>query len=154
LRGVADMERVLSRIALRSARPRDLTALRSALAAMPALRQLLAGLSSPLLAALRADCSDHLAEHALLERAVAVEPAALLRDGGVIAAGYDAELDELRRIASDTDAWLLEIANNVNSSAPASPTSSSASTACRVSISSCRARRPTRRRPSTSAGRP
>jgi DNA mismatch repair protein MutS len=109
LRGVADMERVLSRVALRSARPRDLVALRSALAAMPALRQLLGTLNSPLLDTLHADCSDHGVEHELLDRAVAAAPAAMLREGGVIASGYDAQLDELRRISGDTDAWLLEL---------------------------------------------
>jgi DNA mismatch repair protein MutS len=109
LRAVGDIERVLARVALRSARPRDLTQLRTALGALPALRASLKSLASPLLAALHGEGSDHLAEHALLVRAIEAEPATLLRDGGVIAKGYDPQLDELRRISADTDAWLLEL---------------------------------------------
>jgi DNA mismatch repair protein MutS len=109
LRAVGDIERVLSRVALRSARPRDLAQLRAALAAMPALRRELAALSSPLLTTLQADSNDHLADHALLATAVAEEPATFLRDGGVIASGYDADLDELRRIATHSDEFLLEL---------------------------------------------
>jgi DNA mismatch repair protein MutS len=109
LRAVGDIERVLARIALRSARPRDLTQLRTALGALPTLRAAVAALSSPLLATLLGDSSDHIAEHALLTRAVAEEPATLLRDGGVLAVGFDSQLDELRRIAANTDDYLLEL---------------------------------------------
>ncbi|MGC4029939.1 MAG: DNA mismatch repair protein MutS [Steroidobacteraceae bacterium] len=109
LRPVGDLERVLARVALRSARPRDLVALRSALAALPALRTLVAGLDSPLLQRLRQHIGEHAAEHRLLAQAIAAEPAALLRDGGVIAAGFDAGLDQLRRISTNTDEFLLEL---------------------------------------------
>ncbi len=109
LRAVGDIERVLARVALRSARPRDLTQLRTALGALPALRTHVATLSSPLLANLLGDSSDHTAEHALLALAIAAEPATLLRDGGVMAVGYDEQLDELRRIAANSDAYLLEL---------------------------------------------
>jgi DNA mismatch repair protein MutS len=61
------------------------------------------------LARLSAAVGEHTAELGLLRRAIAEEPAAMLRDGGVIAPGFDAALDELRRIASDTDAFLLEL---------------------------------------------
>ena len=109
LRGVGDMERVLARIALRSARPRDLAQLRETLARVPAVRAQLAPLGSPLLTTLHADSGDHLDVHDLLQRAVAAEPAAMLRDGDVIAAGYDAGLDELRGISAHTDRFLLEL---------------------------------------------
>jgi DNA mismatch repair protein MutS len=109
LRGVGDLERVLARVALRGARPRDLVQLRAGLSGLPPLRAALARIDSPLLRTLRADTADHAAEHALLERAIAAEPSTFLRDGGVIAAGYDAELDELRHISTHTDEFLLEL---------------------------------------------
>ena len=109
LRPIGDMERILARIALRSARPRDLSGLRLALAALPPLREAVQQLTSPLLRDIAQSIDAHEEEHALLCRAIAAEPAAMVRDGGVIAEGYDAELDELRRISSDTDAYLLEL---------------------------------------------
>jgi len=109
LRAVGDLERILARIALRSARPRDLTQLRGALAELPALRAALALIDSPLLASLHGVSADHAAERELLVAAVAAEPSVFLRDGDVIAPGYDTELDELRRIATHTDDFLLEL---------------------------------------------
>ncbi len=109
LQPIGDVERILARVALRSARPRDLTGLRIALAALPNLLSFLTTLASPRLKALAAAVSGHEAETALLQRAIAEEPSAMIRDGDVIATGYDAELDELRRISTDTDAFLLEL---------------------------------------------
>jgi DNA mismatch repair protein MutS len=109
LAAVGDVERILARVALRSARPRDLTGLRASLRALPGLRRALAAFDSPLLAALHARSDEHRDVERLLTAAIAAEPAALVRDGDVIAQGYDAELDELRRIASHTDDFLLEL---------------------------------------------
>jgi len=109
LQPIGDVERILARVALRSARPRDLTGLRMALAALPNLRHILTSLAAPRLTALTHTVSDHQAETTLLARAIAEEPSAVIRDGDVIATGYDAELDELRRISTDTDAFLLEL---------------------------------------------
>ena len=109
LRTLGDLERILARVALRSARPRDLVQLRTALLSLPSLRHALAELDSPLLRELHATTADHAAEQALLHAAIAVEPATFLRDGDVIAAGFDAELDELRRISTHTDDFLLEL---------------------------------------------
>ncbi|MGH8141668.1 MAG: DNA mismatch repair protein MutS, partial [Steroidobacteraceae bacterium] len=109
LRGIGDLERILARVALRSARPRDLVQLRTSLAGMPGLRAALSAFDSPLLAQLQAAIGAHLVEHALLARAIAVEPGHLLRDGGIIAAGHDAGLDELRAIAGNTDEFLLQL---------------------------------------------
>jgi DNA mismatch repair protein MutS len=103
------MERILARVALGNARPRDLTGLRLALGALPTLRGALAAHDAALIVKLAAAVGGHAEELALLQRAVAAEPAAMVRDGGVIAPGYDAELDELRLIATDTDAFLLEL---------------------------------------------
>ncbi len=105
LRGVSDVERIASRIALRQVRPRELAGLRATLGALPALRAQVPH-GAPLLAGLSEALSpDEAMADAL--RAIAEEPAALLRDGGVIAADVDAELDELRGIASHCDAFLL-----------------------------------------------
>lgn len=106
---IGDIERMLARIALRTARPRDLSGLRLALAALPPLRLALAAHATPLLARLGAEVGEHAEELGLLRRAIAEEPSAMLRDGGVVAPGYDPELDELRLISTDTDAFLLEL---------------------------------------------
>ena len=113
LRGIGDLERILARIALRSARPRDLAQLRAALGVLPALHELLlamqAATPSPLIERLLSEFSDHRAEHAVLARAVVDSPPHFLRDGGVIAPGYDAELDELRLLGSNTKQFLLDL---------------------------------------------
>jgi DNA mismatch repair protein MutS len=113
LRGTGDLERILARIALRSARPRDLAQLRAALAALPALQRTLgatkAQTRSSLLAQLAGELSDHADEHALLAGALVESPPHVLRDGGVICAGYDPELDELRLLGSNTEQFLLDL---------------------------------------------
>ena len=109
LAGVGDIERILSRVALRSARPRDLTQLRRSLKVLPALRAALAPIDSPLLGRIHGRIGEHLDQLALLSAAIAEEPATMVRDGEVIAAGYDAGLDELRRIATHTDEFLLDL---------------------------------------------
>ncbi|MGH8211357.1 MAG: DNA mismatch repair protein MutS, partial [Steroidobacteraceae bacterium] len=109
LHGIGDIERILSRVALRSARPRDLTQLRASLRILPALRAALAMIDSPLVQQLRAGIDAHDAVVELLSAALAAEPATFVRDGGVVADGYDADLDELRRIATHTDEFLLEL---------------------------------------------
>jgi DNA mismatch repair protein MutS len=109
LAAIGDLERILARIALRSARPRDLVRLRTGLGAVPALRRLLAGAPSALLQELTRAISDHQEEHALLHRAIEAVPPHYLREGGVIARGYDAELDELRRLGSNTEQFLVDL---------------------------------------------
>jgi len=109
LRAIGDVERILSRVALRSARPRDLTSLRASIAALPTLRAGLARIEAPLIIDLTHAVSDHADVLALLQQAIAEEPSVVLRDGDVIAPEYDAELDELRRIATHTDEFLLEL---------------------------------------------
>jgi DNA mismatch repair protein MutS len=109
LRDIGDLERILARVALRSARPRDLLQLRASLAATPGLRTAVAPFDSPALVALQRHIGEHAGERSLLQCAIAAEPSQLLRDGGVIAAGYDSGLDELRLIASNTDGFLLEL---------------------------------------------
>ncbi|MBX3642587.1 MAG: DNA mismatch repair protein MutS [Rubrivivax sp.] len=107
LRAVSDVQRITARIALRQVRPRELAGLRFTLQGLPALAAAAPG-GTALLDALRQGLapSPDIAE-AL--QAVADEPAVLLRDGGVIATGVDAELDELRGISQNCDAFLLEL---------------------------------------------
>ncbi len=109
LHGIGDVERILSRVALRSARPRDLRQLGGALARLPALRTQLDALESPLLEELSLEAGDHRRQAELLANAVIDNPPMLIRDGGVIAEGYDDELDELRAIANNADQFLLEL---------------------------------------------
>ena len=109
LRQVGDVERILARVALRSARPRDLAGLRDALGLLPELQSLLSGVDSPLLEQLAREAGAHPAVHALLSSAIVPTPPALLREGGVMAPGHDADLDELRRISEHSDEALLDL---------------------------------------------
>ncbi len=109
LRGVGDLERILARVALRSARPRDLSTLRDGLACAPVLRAQIATLDSPLLHTLVERFGDHADSVALLTAAIVPQPPVLQRDGGVIASGYDGELDELRRLSTHADQFLLDL---------------------------------------------
>ncbi len=108
LRTVSDVERIASRIALRQVRPRELAGLRATLLGLPSLRAA-APTGTALLDEWHAALSPDPAVGALLARAIAEEPAVQLRDGGVIATGFDAELDELRSIGQNCDAFLLEL---------------------------------------------
>lgn len=109
LKQIGDMERILTRVALRSARPRDLTRLRTALAALPQVQ--------PLLAVAQGERLQHLAALAeplpdlqtLLERALQDNPPMVIREGGVIADGYDKELDELRGLTTNAGEFLLAL---------------------------------------------
>ena len=107
MRSVSDVERTASRVALRQVRPRELAGLRQTLAGLPMLRDQ-APQGTPLLDSLRAALSPSPAVATTLQ-AIAEEPAVLLRDGGVIAPGFDADLDELRSISQNCDAYLLDM---------------------------------------------
>ena len=108
-RGLGDLERILTRIALRSARPRDLSTLRDGLALTPRIATLLHDLDSPRLQALATELGQHDATARLLALAVVAQPPLLARDGGVIAEGYDAELDELRTLSTNADQFLVDL---------------------------------------------
>ncbi|MBQ0794707.1 DNA mismatch repair protein MutS [Zhongshania sp.] len=107
LKQIGDLERILSRVALRSARPRDLSRLQRSLATLPLLQSQLKHFDIPYLINLRNEVSEFPALDDLLARAVAENPPMVLRDGGVIAEGYDSELDELRSLSSDAGEFLL-----------------------------------------------
>ncbi len=109
LQGIGDIERILARIALKSARPRDLATLRDSLALLPQLQQLLLQFDSPLLETLAKEAGTHPQEVDLLQRAIIENPPMLIRDGGVLARGYDSELDELRDLSQNADQFLLDL---------------------------------------------
>ncbi|MFN3594356.1 MAG: DNA mismatch repair protein MutS, partial [Thiobacillaceae bacterium] len=107
-KGMADIERITARIALKSARPRELAGLRDALARLPALVERLAAAGEPLAGfATRLQAPEGIFEQ--LARALLPEPAVQLREGGVINDGYDAELDELRRLQSGCGEFLMQL---------------------------------------------
>ena len=106
-KGMADLERIAARVALRSARPRDLSGLRDSLALIPGLRESLAGIEA--LAELSGQLAFPDSPSTLLARAIQAEPAVVLREGGVIADGFDAELDELRDLQSNSGEFLMAL---------------------------------------------
>jgi DNA mismatch repair protein MutS len=109
LRQIGDIERIIARVALKSARPRDLARLRDALAAIPELNARCAAVDSPRLNALREQAAPMPGVQALLAGALIETPPQLIRDGGVIAAGYDADLDELRALSQNADQFLIDL---------------------------------------------
>ena len=109
LKQVGDVERILSRIALGSARPRDLARLRDALRALPNIRAFLSQLDTPLSSQLLQKAIEfpHWVER--LTAAIIDNPPMVIREGGVIADGYDTELDELRNLSENANEFLLEL---------------------------------------------
>jgi DNA mismatch repair protein MutS len=109
LKRCADIERIATRVALGTARPRDLAALRDTLALLPDLAKPVVALDSPLIEKAREDLNLDGGIHALLSRSILPEPAPHLRDGGVIADGFNADLDELRALDKNSGAFLIEL---------------------------------------------
>ncbi len=110
---VPDIERITTRIALLTARPRDLASLRDGLTQLPALREQVAQCFIPGDSCLLRDIHDAIAVPEscldLLQRAIATEPATMVRDGGVFARGFDAELDELRALSENAGQFLVDL---------------------------------------------
>ncbi|WP_340619783.1 DNA mismatch repair protein MutS [Xenorhabdus siamensis] len=111
LRQVGDLERVLARLALRSARPRDLARMRHAFQQLPDIHQIMSSSDSPYIQVLQQRIGHFDELQTLLEKAIVETPPVLVRDGGVIATGYNAELDEWRALADGASDYLdrLEI---------------------------------------------
>ncbi|PPD33327.1 MAG: DNA mismatch repair protein MutS, partial [Methylomonas sp.] len=111
LKQVGDIERISSRIALKSARPRDLLVLRNTLAVLPGLQRVLIDSDNPQLGLLRKNIGEQPDMLALLQKAIIDNPPVLIRDGGVIAPGYHPELDELRNLSQNADQFLIDMEN-------------------------------------------
>jgi DNA mismatch repair protein MutS len=109
LNTIGDVERILGRLALRSARPRDLTRLRDSLAALPKLQELLQDLSTAYVEKLKEKINLFPNQVALLSAAISDNPPVVIRDGGVIAEGYDEELDELRAMSTNAGDFLIRL---------------------------------------------
>jgi DNA mismatch repair protein MutS len=109
LHQISDLERIVMRISLKSVRPRDFVQLRFSLQQLPALKALLSVLSAPELQKLHQNLQEHPELLDLLTRAIQDEPPMLIRDGDVLRAGYDAELDELRMMSANLDEFLLNL---------------------------------------------
>ncbi|MBS1269842.1 MAG: DNA mismatch repair protein MutS [Gammaproteobacteria bacterium] len=109
LRAIGDLQRILARIALQSARPGDLVRMREGLGALPRIRAITADLDAPLLTQLDSELGPHPIIHNLLCRAIDDQPAQIIREGGVIRDGYDSELDGLRTLNRDTGEFLLNL---------------------------------------------
>ena len=113
LKQVGDIERILARVALRSARPRDMARLRDALTVFPALQAALGNLQNAIgttrLAELQTAIADYPALCAQLRAALIENPPVVIREGGVIAEHYDAELDELRALSSNAGQFLIDM---------------------------------------------
>ncbi|MFT7053509.1 MAG: DNA mismatch repair protein MutS [Psychromonas sp.] len=109
LKQIGDVERVIARLALRSARPRDLTRLRTAFSLLPELQHLIADLPAELVAKLNKEMGSYPELLALLEKAVIDNPPVIIRDGGVIAEGYNEELDQWRSLAKGATDYLEQL---------------------------------------------
>ncbi|WP_267398089.1 DNA mismatch repair protein MutS [Pseudomonas sp. GM_Psu_2] len=109
LKDIGDLERILARIGLRNARPRDLARLRDALAALPALQDGLTQMIAPHLLDLARSIQTYPELAATLARAIIDNPPAVIRDGGVIKRGYDSELDELQTLSENAGQFLMDL---------------------------------------------
>jgi len=109
LKEIGDLERILARIGLRNARPRDLARLRDALGALPELQQAMAQLECTHLVSLATTISTYPELAELLSRAIIDNPPAVIRDGGVLKTGYDAELDELQSLSENAGQYLMDL---------------------------------------------
>ncbi len=108
-REIGDMERIVARVAMRTARPRDLVNLRQGILACEGLMDALEGADDPCLDACRSRLGPFPVWSRLLHNALAEEPSSSVRDGGVIREGYDSELDELRAMSRDNTEFLLDL---------------------------------------------
>ncbi|WP_339454063.1 DNA mismatch repair protein MutS [Pseudomonas sp. EA_5y_Pfl2_R50] len=109
LKEIGDIERILARIGLRNARPRDLARLRDALGALPQLQVAMTDLEAPHLQSLATTTGTYPELAALLEKAIIDNPPAVIRDGGVLKTGYDSELDELQSLSENAGQFLIDL---------------------------------------------
>lgn len=116
LKAIGDLERILARVALKSARPRDLVKLREALQQLPYINQLLSTLHINDIQSLIAQIAEYPELHQLLDAAIIENPPVIIRDGGVIAPGYDEQLDQLRNLSNDATSFLEQLETEARAS--------------------------------------
>lgn len=109
LKNIGDVERILARIALGSARPRDLVRLRETFTELPRLQTIIQNPQSALLAQLAVEINQFPDLESLLHRAIIENPPVVIRDGGVIAPGFNAQLDELRNLSTHAGQFLIDL---------------------------------------------
>jgi DNA mismatch repair protein MutS len=109
LQGIGDLERILARLGLRSARPRDLAKMRDSLLLLPQLQDSLSKISHESTKAIAERISTFPEQTSLLEKAIEENPPVVIREGGVIAQAYDSELDELRNLSSNAGQYLIDL---------------------------------------------
>ena len=109
LKSLGDVERITARLALRNARPRDFSRLKHALAILPEIQKILAKCQSEHIKQLAHIISEFPQELALLDSAIIDNPPMLIRDGGVLKTGYNAELDQLRDLSQGATDYLAEL---------------------------------------------
>lgn len=109
LKEIGDVERILARIGLRNARPRDLAKLRDSLIILPAVQSELKRIDDPKLQKLAQYITEYPALSATLQKAIIENPPVVIRDGGVLAEGYDQELDDLRNISENAGQYLMDL---------------------------------------------
>ena len=109
LRNIGDLERIVSRIALQNARPRDLVRLKEALEHIPALKKKLEPFHCSKIQAINQALNPHTDIFSILQKALVENPPVVIRDGGVIAPGYDAELDELKTLSQNANDFLIAL---------------------------------------------
>ncbi len=109
LKHIGDLERIIARLGLRSARPRDLAKLRDGLSQLPELQTQLAAMTATYIGELATRIAEFPKQSELLTRALEENPPVVIREGGVIATGYDAELDELRNLSSNAGQYLIDL---------------------------------------------
>ncbi len=109
LKGIGDLERILARVALKSARPRDLVHLRYALSQLEIVQNTLSSHTSPKLTAIMTTLTPQPVIHSLLEKAITDNPPVVTREGGMIKTGYDNTLDELRNLSDNSSQFLIDL---------------------------------------------
>ncbi|MCF6300061.1 MAG: DNA mismatch repair protein MutS [Proteobacteria bacterium] len=108
LKGIADIERIITRISLKTARPRDLVSIRESLKVVVEVKTLLLNIDDDKIQQINQHLNPHQELIELLQLAIKENPPVIIRDGGVIADGYHPELDELRRISTDAGQYMLD----------------------------------------------
>ncbi|GJM14055.1 MAG: DNA mismatch repair protein MutS [Pseudohongiella sp.] len=109
LKNIGDQERIIARLGLRSARPRDLAKLRDGIQQLPELQRQLKAMTSTYVDELAKRIGEYPEQSELLARALEENPPVVIREGGVIKEGFDAELDELRNLSSNAGQYLVDL---------------------------------------------